>query len=299
MTALAPEASGVRAVICTHRSRNEVLGALESCLSEGLVEAQLTVVDNDSRDGTLDLIRARYPGVRTLAMEANLGFGAAVNRGAREAGGETLLVLNPDAALRPGALARMLSALSADPRRGAVSPRILRPDGRLDPACRRSFPDPLVAFWRLSGLARAFPRSARLGAYNLTHVPPDRPQVIDAGTGACLLIREPLFRELGGFDEGYFMYGEDLELCWQIAAHGEKVWYEPSAIVVHRKGASSEQAALRMLVEFHRSMWRFYRLHYAHGAQAWLAPLVGAGIGARLLALLVVNVLRHRPRVSP
>lgn len=299
MTPPVPEPSGVRVVICTHRSRNEVLGALESCLSEGLSEAQLTVVDNDSQDGTLDLIRARHPGVRALAMEANLGFGAAVNRGARQAGGETLLILNPDAELRSGALARMLSALSADPRRGAVSPRILRPDGRLDPACRRSFPDPLVAFWRLSGLARAFPQSARLGAYNLTHVPPDRPQVIDAGTGACLLIRGPLFLELGGFDEGYFMYGEDLELCWQIAARGQQVWYEPSAIVVHRKGASSEQAALRMLVEFHRSMWRFYRLHYARGAQAWLAPLVGAGIGGRLLALLAVNVLRRRPRVSP
>ncbi len=292
-------ADGVRVVICTYNSRTEVETAVVSCREEGVGDAQITVVDNASRDGTPDLLRRRFPRVRLLEPGRNLGFGAATNLGARGTGGEALLVLNPDAELEPGALSAMLEALAADPGRGAVSPRVLRPDGRLDPACRRSFPTPQVALWRLGGLSRLRPGSPRFGAYNLTHLPPDRPLVVDSGTGACLLVRRRLFDEVGGFDEGYFMYGEDLELCWQLQARGAVVWYQPTAVVRHRKGRSSEQVALPMLVHFHRSMWRFYRLHYLRGGAAWLAPLVALGICGRLAALLLLNALRRRPRVSP
>ena len=292
-------ADGVRVVICTYNSRRDVPAAIESCLREGVAPSHLTVVDNASRDGTPELVRRLYPGVRLLVGARNRGFAAAVNRGARESGGEALLLLNPDAQLAAGALGEMLRALAADPRRGAISPRVLRPDGRLDPACRRTFPSPTVALWRLSGLSRLRPASPRLGAYNLTHVAPDEPMAVDSGTGACLLVRRPLFDAVGGLDEGYFMYGEDLELCWQLARRGALVWYQPSAVVTHRKGRSSEQVALPMLVQFHRSMWRFYRLHYLRGPAAVLAPGVAAGILLRLLALLLLNSLRSRPRVSP
>lgn len=289
----------VRAVICTYNSAGEVPEAIASCLAQGLGPEQLTVVDNASRDATVAVVRARFPAVRVIEAGRNLGFGAAVNLGAKGAGGSELLILNPDARLESGALAAMLEALGARVERGAISPRVLRPDGRLDPACRRSFPTPGVALWRLSGMSRLRPSSARFGAYNLTHLPADRGQEVDSGTGACLLVRRDLFDRVGGFDEGYFMYGEDLELCWQLWAQGARVWYEPRAVVWHRKGSSSERAALAMLVHFHRSMWRFYRLHYLRGRQAWLAPLVALGIGGRLVVLLLLNASRRRPRVSP
>jgi GT2 family glycosyltransferase len=291
--------TGVRVVICTYNSHADVSRAIESCLREGISGAHVTVVDNASTDGTWELVRRSFPQVRLLAEERNLGFAAAVNHGARETGGETLLLLNPDAELRPGALREMLGALAADQRRGAVSPRVIRPDGRLDPACRRRFPSPQVALWRLTGLSRLRPGSSRFGAYNLSHLHPDQPMAVDSGTGACLLIRRPLFDSVGGLDEGYFMYGEDLELCWQLHQRGAQVWYQPTAVVIHGKGRSSEQVALPMLVHFHRSMWRFYRLHYMRGAGAVLAPAVGAGILLRLAALLVLNSVRPHPRVSP
>ncbi len=297
MTALDP--GGVRAVICTYNSRLDVSRAIESCLREGVSPAHLTVVDNASSDGTPDLVRRLHPEVRLLAETRNLGFAAAVNRGTRDSGGDSVLLLNPDAELEPGALREMLGALAADPRRGAVSPRVIRPDGRLDPACRRQFPSPQVAFWRLTGLSRLWPRSPRFGAYNLTHLPIDQPMAVDSGTGACLLIRRPLLDSVGGLDEGYFMYGEDLELCWQLHQRGAQVWYQPTAVATHGKGRSSEQVALPMLVHFHRSMWRFYRLHYMRGAGAALAPAVGMGILLRLAALLVLNSARPHPRVSP
>jgi len=294
---LGPES--VRVVICTFQSAGEVVGAIESCLHEGLAPGQITVVDNASKDGTPILLRDRFPEVRLLAMAKNLGFARAVNQGAAGTGGDLVLMLNPDAELRPGALAAMLDDLSRDPRRGAISPRVERADGRLDPACRRSFPSPSVAFFRLIGLSRLGRGSARLGAYNLTHIPPDRAIAVDSGTGACLLVRRALWDRIGGLDEGYFMYGEDLELCWQIHQLGMAVWYEPKALVLHHKGRSSEQVALPMLIHFHRSMWRFYRLHYGRGWGGALAPLVGLGIGARLSLLLLLNGLRRRPRVSP
>ena len=290
---------GVRVVICTYNSHHDVSRAIESCLREGVSPAHVTVVDNASSDGTPELVQRSHPEVRLLAEDHNLGFAAAVNRGARGTGGAFVLLLNPDAELEPGALREMLGALADEPSRGAISPRVIRPDGRLDPACRRRFPSPQVALWRLTGLSRLRPGSSRFGAYNLSHLPIEQPMPVDSGTGACLLIRRPLFDSVGGLDEGYYMYGEDLELCWQLCQRGAQVWYQPTAVVIHRKGRSSEQVALPMLVHFHRSMWRFYRLHYMRGAGAALAPAVAAGILLRLAALLLLNSARPHPRVSP
>ncbi len=286
-------------VLCTYRSRGEVEQALRSCLDSGLAEVQLTVVDNASDDGTADLVGENFPLVRVLRLERNLGFGAANNLAARGLPGQAFLLLNPDAVLVADAAAVMLRALTDNPRRGAISPRIDRPDGTLDAACRRSFPTPLTALWRLGGLSRLRPESSHFGAYNLTHLPVDQATEVDSGSGACLLIRREVWDQLGGFDQRFFMYGEDLDLCWRMRELGFTVWYEPSARVVHRKGQSSRQVALPMLVAFHRSMWRFYRLHYLRGRNALWSPLVALGILVRLGWLLLVNSVRRNPKVSP
>jgi GT2 family glycosyltransferase len=268
-------------------------------LDSGLAEVQLTVVDNASDDGTADLVGENFPLVRVLRLERNLGFGAANNLAARSLPGQALLLLNPDAVLVADAAAVMLRALADNPRRGAISPRIDRPDGTLDAACRRSFPTPLTALWRLGGLSRLRPESSHFGAYNLTHLPVDQATEVDSGSGACLLIRREVWDQLGGFDQRFFMYGEDLDLCWRMRELGFTVWYEPSARVVHRKGQSSRQVALPMLVAFHRSMWRFYRLHYLRGRNALWSPLVALGILVRLGWFLLVNSVRRNPKVSP
>ncbi|HVB53372.1 MAG TPA: glycosyltransferase family 2 protein [Candidatus Acidoferrales bacterium] len=291
--------SELGAVICTYRSRGEVAAAVNSCLGSGLAQEQLAVVDNASDDGTADLVAERFPQVRLLRLDRNLGFGAANNLAARDLPGRALLLLNPDAVLVEDALVVMLRALDENPRRGAISPRIDRPDGRLDAACRRSFPTPLTALWRLGGLSRLRPGSSRFGAYNLTHLPVDQATDVDSGSGACMLILREVWDKLGGFDQRFFMYGEDLDLCWRLQEQGFTVWYEPAARVVHRKGTSSRQVALLMLVAFHRSMWRFYRLHYLSGWNALWSPLVGLGILLRLGWLLGLNAVRRNPTVSP
>jgi len=293
------ELAEVEAVICTYRSRSEVEAAVGSCLASGLSPGQVTVVDNGSDDGTAELVAERFPQVRLCRLDRNLGFAAANNLAARDLPGRALLLLNPDAVLLGDALPVMLAALAADPHRGAISPRIDRPDGRLDAACRRSFPTPLTALWRLGGMSRLRPESSRFGAYNLTHLPVDQPTEIDSGSGACLLLRREVWERLGGFDPRFFMYGEDLDLCWRLRELGFTVRYEPAARVIHRKGTSSRQVALPMLIAFHRSMWRFYRLHYLRGWNALWSPLVGLGILLRLGWLLALNSVRRDPVVSP
>ncbi|MGC1185602.1 MAG: glycosyltransferase family 2 protein [Candidatus Dormiibacterota bacterium] len=289
----------VAVVICTYRSQLEIAEALQSCLASGFEPAQVTVIDNFSDDGTADLVAREFPQVRLIRLQQNLGFAAANNRAATDLGGSTLLLLNPDAVLVGNAAQVMVEALAEDPQRGAISPRIDRPDGRLDAACRRTFPTPLIAFWRLVGLSRLRPNNPRFGAYNLTHVAVDQAMEIDSGSGACLLIRRTVWDQLQGFDAKFFMYGEDLDLCWRMYDRGFIVWYQPAARVVHRKGQSSRQDALAMLVAFHRSMWRFYRLHYLRGRNALWSPLVALGILARLSCLLLLNALRRNPTVSP
>ncbi|MGH7759189.1 MAG: glycosyltransferase family 2 protein [Candidatus Dormibacteria bacterium] len=293
------EVARVGVVVCTYRSRHQVTHALESCLAQGLAQEQIVVVDNASRDGTPELVRKHFPQVRLLVLERNLGFGAANNLAARHLPGDYLLLVNPDARLGSRALPTMLEALVASPKRGAISPRVDRPDGRLDAACRRTFPTPMSAFWRLAGVSRLLPRSARFGSYNLTHLPVDLATEIDSGTGACLLLRRWVWERVGGFDRRFYMYGEDLDLCWRIKELGLAVWYEPRARVLHLKGRSSEQVPLRMLVAFHWSMWRFYRIHYGRGLRALWSPLVALGVLLRLGWFLLLNSLRRHPTVSP
>ncbi|OLE21257.1 MAG: hypothetical protein AUG49_22475 [Catenulispora sp. 13_1_20CM_3_70_7] len=228
----------------------------------------------------------------------NRGFGAAANQGIAATSAPYVLSLNPDTALHPGAIAGLAEYLDQHPDAGAVSPKILRPDGSLDLAARRSFPTPTVALLRLSLLSRLFPRSGRLARYNLTDRSPDVPQEIDAGTGACLMLRRAALNQVGVYDDAFFMYGEDLDLCFRLKVAGWKIMYWPASVVVHYKGQSSRQRSNAMIREFHRSMWIFFRKHYRSTTPAPVAALIYAGIELRSTGLLLANALRREKRVS-
>ncbi len=260
---------------------------------------EIFVVDNASSDGSVEMLRREFPTVISMVNEHNLGFGRANNRALREARGTDVLLLNPDTRVEPGAVGRLQTALRTLPHAVGVGPRVMRADGRLDLAARRTFPSPIVALGRLSGLSRLFPRSRTLARYNRTYEDPTQPAEIDSGTAAAMcFIRERLV-EIGFFDEDYFMYGEDLDLCFRLKQRGGRIYYVPDAAVVHLKGAASRQQATSMLREFHRAMWTFYRKHYLHGWPAVLAPAVWLGIWLRYLLILGSNAIRGRQVVSP
>ncbi len=287
-------------VIVNYNTRDFLKGCLDHVFPElAGRDSEVFVVDNGSSDGSAAMVRREFPTVTLLENGENLGFARANNRALRLARGRHVLLLNPDTEVAPGSVGKLEQAIDTLPNAVGVGPKIVRPDGRLDLASRRTFPSPGVALARLVGLSRLFPRSRRLARYNRTYEDPDQPGEIDAGTAAALCFRQDALLAVGFFDEDFFMYGEDLDLCYRLRERGGRIYYVPSALVLHYKGEASRQQPRAMLREFHRAMWLFYRKHYASGWRAALAPAVWLGIRLRYGLVLGLNAARGRQIVSP
>lgn len=266
---------------------------LRACLrsiyeSTGDLAYEVCVVDNASSDGSPEMVAAEFPQVRLISNTDNVGYPRANNQGLRHFGfGEGAmarprfaLLLNPDTELPPDALIHMVDFMGAHSQAGIVGPKLVCPDGSLDLACRRSFPDPEVSFYRMAGLSRLFPGSRRFGRYNLTYLDPDQPAEVDAVVGAFMLVRREAIAGVGLLDEQFFMYGEDLDWAYRIKAAGWKVYYNPGVTVLHVKRAASRKSA-RAQIEFYRAMDIFYRKHYAEESPWWLHLLITGAIGLR------------------
>jgi GT2 family glycosyltransferase len=225
---------------------------LEACLRslEGL---PAVVVDNASADGSADLVAASFPKARLVRNGENRGFGAAVNQALAKVETPFVLLLNSDAELRPGALRTLASRLEAEPALAAVGPKVLGPEG--PEVSFGGFPGLLEDF-RQRGLVRGASDTARARVARLTEAPFEPAWV----SGACLLARVEALREVGGFDEGFFLYCEDVDLCLRLASRGHRVAFDPRAEVAHRRGASGPAFPSARL-EYHRSHLRLYQKH--------------------------------------
>ena len=233
------------------------------------------VVDNASGDGTVELLRTAFPEVRLTASQRNLGFGAASNIGIRAGEAPYVLLLNPDTRVTEGALDTLLRLMGDRPELGISGPKLLRDDGTPDHAARRSFPTIAGALGYFTGLDRS------------RYVAPDVAGPVDAVNGACMLVRRAALDEVGLFDERYWMYMEDLDLCYRFRQAGWTTWYEPSAVVWHVKhGTSGDLRSPRLNYAFHYGMLRFYQQHYAPTRSALTNATVTLGIAAKLLISL-------------
>jgi GT2 family glycosyltransferase len=276
-------------------------GCLQSLFASEGVRFEVVVVDNCSTDGSARLVRDEFPLVQLIENPVNCGFAAANNLAlraylARPASERPryVLLLNPDTVLPPTALATMVAYLDAHPEVGAAGPKLVLADGTLDLACRRSFPTPTVAFYRLIGLSALFPRSRRFGRYNLTYLDPDCETEVDSVVGAFMLVRGVAIEQVGLLDEAFFMYGEDLDWAYRLKAHGWHVRYNPAVTVLHYKGQSSRQSRARTTAEFYRAMELFYRKHFARSRPVVVNGLVLGAI--RLVRLLTAASWRLAPR---
>jgi len=253
---------------------------------------ELFVVDNASADGSADMVAAEFPWATLIRSESNRGYAYANNLGLRRAAGSYLLLLNPDTVLPPDALQQMVDYMDAHPEAGIAGPKLVRQDGSLDLACRRSFPSPEVSFYRMLGLSKLFPRSSRFGRYNLTYLDPDRPAEVDSVVGAFMIVRSEAVSQVGMLDESFFMYGEDLDWAFRIKSRGWKVLYNPAVVVLHYKGESSRRHPKKAILEFYRAMHLFYRKHYAAQTNVLLGALIVAAIWAKCAVTLALNYLR-------
>ncbi len=269
-------AERVSAVVVNYNTRDHLLECVRSLRAEGI--ADIVVADNQSTDGSAPALAASDADVCFLPTGGNLGYGRAANRGAARAGGELLLVCNADVVLEPAAVKSLAAALDADDRLAIVGPWIEDRDGKHYPSAR-SFPSMGVAvghaFVGLLGVHNRFTRR-----YRMLDVDHSRARPVDWVSGSCFLVRREAWEELGGFDESYFMYVEDVDLCWRAWRAGWTVRYEPAARVMHVQGASTDLAPFRMILEHHRSLLRFFR-RSSSGWRRALLPLVAGGLVVR------------------
>ncbi|MEX2315023.1 MAG: glycosyltransferase family 2 protein [Thermomicrobiales bacterium] len=299
-----PPGGDVFAIIVNYRTPDLTANAVEHVRASVLSGRNLSIliVDNGSGDGSSERLALQFPDLPVIASARNLGFAGGNNLAIRSLLDQIpphvdrhdtfILLINSDVEVEPGTIATCVDFMRANPHAGVVGPKVILPDGKLDLACRRGFPTPARSFWKLTGLAKRFPRNPRLTGYNLTHLDEDQMTEVDAVMGAFMLVRLVAVDSVGLLDDTYFMYGEDIDWAYRIKQHGWKVYYVPSAKARHLKGATTRRQSNRMIVEFYRSMWLFHRKHYATRTFFLLNWLVVAGIVVRGGLAIAENALR-------
>jgi len=249
---------------------------LDSCLASVRLEgpSQTLVVDNGSTDGSIDLVRSRYPWVELDVAAANRGYGAAANRALGRCAARYILLLNSDTIVAPGTLEALARYLDAHPRAAVVGPRLRNPDGSLQVSCH-PFLGTFQSFLEKTALARVLARVPGLRErYLLVHSPHTRPRVVPWVLGAALAIRRSAFDAVGGFDESFFMYAEEVDLCYRLKQANWEVHFAPVADLVHVGGVSTGQHRGPMLAQRVESAIHFYRRHYSPARQAALLALI-------------------------
>jgi N-acetylglucosaminyl-diphospho-decaprenol L-rhamnosyltransferase len=261
-------------VVVSYNAREALqvcLRSIDSCPPRGTFE--VLVVDNASTDGSSEMVKRLFPGARLLALAANHGYAYACNYGARSARGGALLFLNSDVEVTAGALGSLQTRLERREGAAICSGRLESYDGSPQPSCRR-FPTHLsILFGRGSVLSRL----PLIGGLRNRYIvePPQGTGVVDSVAGACILVQREVFESLGGFDERFFMYAEDLDLCYRLKKRGGQVLYVPESVFKHRWGASSVGNRLGLELEHHRSIYRYFTKHYP---RKWLSNLILAAM---------------------
>ena len=281
----------VSALIVSSNVKPQLLQCLRAFFATADIPVEAVVVDNASTDGSAAAVTDEFPQVTVLREPANMGYGRAANIGLERCRGRFVLLLNPDVTLDPQAVGRMADFLLTRQDTGAVGPRIVMPDGTLDPEARRSFPEPRSLFYRTVGLSRLFPNSTRFGSHNMGHVDESEVHEMDSGSDTCLMLRMAAVDRIGYFDPRYFMFGEDIDLCYRLKMGGWKIFYVPNATALRHETQTTTEVQRQALYEKYRSMWAYHFKHHAEDIPAFGNGLVWAQIWGRWAARRVKESL--------
>ncbi|HMR91079.1 MAG TPA: glycosyltransferase [Chitinophagaceae bacterium] len=271
---------------------------LEQCLhsvrkaAAGL-RSEIFVVDNDSEDESLAYLRPLFPEVTFIASTANEGFAKACNKGLALASGRYILFLNPDTLVGEDSFVKTIAFLSAKPEAGALGIRMVDGNGRFLKESKRSFPSPATSLYKLAGLARLFPRSKIFARYHLGHLDNHSHHDVDVLAGAYMLIKKEVLEKTGGFDEAFFMYGEDIDLSYRIQEAGYRNYYFAESSIIHFKGESTRKGNINYVRLFYKAMSIFVHKHYGGSKAGIFNMLIQAGILARGVLSAVAGFIRR------
>jgi len=271
----------VSVIIVSYNVRSYLAHAIDAIMKSDHKEIEIIVVDNNSYDSTCEYLEHNFPSINIISNHENVGFGKAVNQGARLATGDYYLILNPDTIIEEETVSILLKYLTKNKEVGMVGPKILDADGTLQLACKRSFPTLSVALPKVLGLDRVFPTSKWAGKYNLTYLDPDKNHPVDAISGSCMLLESETYNKLNGFDEQFFMFGEDLDLCARIWESGQEVHYSPETKIIHYKGESVKTAPYDSREAFYHSMNIFVNKYYSSTMGLFARFFISVGISLK------------------
>ncbi len=261
---------------------NSVKSILKSASS---LKCEIIVVDNASADGSVEYISSLFPQIIVIANADNLGFGAANNQALGIAKGKFIALINPDTIVKEDTFTKLIEFFAENPTAGIAGCRVLNPDGTLQLACRRSFPGPWVSFTKISGLSSLFPKSRLFARYNLTYLDEFKTYEVDAISGSFMFIRREVYEKTKGFDPDFFMYGEDLDLCFRAKDAGYGVYYLHTTEIIHYKGESTRRSSIDENKIFHKAMEIFVDKHISGSILVKL--ILRAAIFARRMASLL------------
>ena len=269
---------------------------LEQCLHSveralAGMEGEVIVLDNLSADGSLDYLRPRFPDVRFISTGANLGFAAASNRGLSEARGRYILFLNPDTIIPEDSLVSALRFFREHPDCGGLGSGMVDGSGHFLPESKRNIPSPLHSFFQLTGISRLLPRSSFFSGYYATHVSDRAWGRVSVLSGAFLMAEKKLLDQIGGFDESFFLYGEDIDLSYRITQTGYNNYYDGRSPIIHFKGESSSRKTVKHIRNFYGAMRIFVRKHYHPLATFLMMPAIAAA-----KAMARMRILFSRPQ---
>lgn len=271
--------------VCTYlrQALASVIAAAEG------ISREIIVVDNNSSDGSAAMVKEEFKDVRLIVSEHNEGYPAACNKGIMASAGSFILILNPDTVVEPDAIKTALAFTRNHPEAGAAGARMVNGSGGFLPESKRGFPSPLASLFRFTGMWKLFRRSSFFNAYYLGHLPEYEICKADILTGAFMLIRRDALDSAGLFDTAFFMYGEDIDLCWRIRQAGYCNYYLPDVRITHFKGKSALQDEESSLRHFYRAMEIFASKHLHPG---WHLPVKAAVTLIESVALISLRIKR-------
>ena len=268
---------------------------LRQCLqsiydSECEYKYDIWVVDNNSKDGSVEMLQSEFPEVKLIENKENLGFSKANNQALLKTDSKYTLVLNPDTIIKRDTIQKCLTYLISNPNVGALGPKLLDGRGNYLPESKRGLPTPWVAFCKMTKLNTLFPNSSIFNNYYLGHLNKEEVNEVEVLTGAFMMMPKDLVKELNGFDEDFFMYGEDIDLSYRIAKKGKKLIYFPDSSIIHYKGESTKKSSLNYVKHFYNSMLIFANKHFGSGSKWGLLLFLKLGV----LFSAFISLLRNR-----
>ena len=281
----------VSVIIVSYKVRYYIEQCLNSVL-RSVPDAQILVVDNKSDDGSVEYLRERFPQAEIIANDFNAGFGKANNMALAKATGKYVLFLNPDTVVAERTIPGCTEYMESHPEVGAIGVRMQYGNGRFALESRRSLPTPSVSFWHMTGLGKLFPKSKVFARYHLTYLDKDSECPIDVVSGAYMFIRKEALDKVGGFDEAFFMYGEDIDLSYRILQAGYQNRYLPLPIV-HYKGESTTKTSYRYVQVFYDAMIIFFNKHFKRYSRLF-ALLVRIAVSCRKVGTYIGQNLHAR-----